>query len=404
MRNDNRDKQSRILLGVTGGIASYKSIFIARQLTELGVEVDVIMTAGAQEFIGPITFEAVTGRKVHTEIFGSGNALDHIRLSREADAILVAPATAEFMARAAGGHANDLLAATLLAATCPVVIAPAMNDRMWAHPQSQNNVRHLREIGYTVIDPDTGPLAVGEGIGPGRLPEAETIVAHLHRAMNLSSPLRGKNIVITAGATREPLDPVRFISNYSSGKTGIAIAKRAWELGANVTLVHGHIDVPVPGFIPKQVIATTIDLQQAIIDLLPHADVLIMAAAPADYRTSSAATSKIKKSGSSLSIELTENPDILRTTREYRKPGSITVGFALETDTVLDYAAQKLEHKLLDLIVANQAGVPDSGFGVDTNKITVLDSNGEKTEFPTMSKTDVARALLEIIEGRLVGR
>ncbi len=273
-------RNTRIVLGVTGGIASYKAVWLARLLTESGHDVDVVMTPSALEFVGAITFEAVTGRRVHTEIFGSGNALDHIRLAREADAILVAPATADFLARAAHGHANDLLSAMLLAATCPVVMAPAMNDRMWAHAQTQRNVAQLREIGYTIIDPDVGPLAVGEGIGPGRLPEPAAILAQLLHTIAPDTALRGKHIVVTAGATREAIDPVRFISNHSTGKMGIAIAQAAWNAGADVTLIAGHVDIPLPAGVKTISVHATADMQQAVLDVLPTTDVLIMAAAP----------------------------------------------------------------------------------------------------------------------------
>jgi phosphopantothenoylcysteine decarboxylase / phosphopantothenate---cysteine ligase len=222
----------RILLGVTGGIASYKSAALARLLAQAGAEVDVVMTAAAREFVGPVTFEALTGRRVYTELLGAGHALDHIRLARAAHAIVVAPATADFMARAAHGHADDLLSACLLAADAPVLLVPAMNDRMWAHRQTVRNAEHLRELGYTVLDPDDGPLAVGEGAGPGRMPEPETIFAHVGRLLDADGLLRGRRVVVTAGPTREPVDPVRFLSNRSSGRMGVALAAAAWRRGA----------------------------------------------------------------------------------------------------------------------------------------------------------------------------
>jgi phosphopantothenoylcysteine decarboxylase/phosphopantothenate--cysteine ligase len=394
----------RVVLGVTGGIASYKAVWLARMLTESGADVDVVMTHGAQEFVGAITFEAVTGRRVYTEIFGAGNALDHIRLAREADAVLVAPATADFLARSAHGHANDLLTAILLAAVCPVVIAPAMNDRMWAHPQTQLNVAHLRELGYTVIDPDVGPLAVGEGVGPGRLPEPATILAHLTRILAPESALRGKHVVVTAGATREPIDPVRFISNHSSGKMGIAIAEAAWRRGADVTVIVGHIEVPLPPGVKSVSATTTANMQQAVLDLLPIADVLIMAAAPADFAVKDVAAQKIKKSGQPLSLDLKETPDILKSTAHARRPDTLVIGFALETQTVTEFARKKLEEKQLDLIVANQAGVADAGFGVDTNRVTFIGRRGQTTELPLMSKADVAERLMERVEEMLHGR
>lgn len=397
--------RKRVVLGVTGGIASYKSVWLARQLTESGMEVDVVMTSAAQEFVGGITFEAVTGRSVYTEIFGIGNALDHIRLGREADAILIAPATADFIARAAQGQANDLLSAILLAATCPVVLAPAMNDKMWAHPQTGINVAHLIDkLGYYVIPPDTGPLAVGEGIGPGRLPEPEMIRAHLGRAMEPPGPLNGRHVVVSAGATREKIDPVRFISNHSSGKTGAAIAAAAWRRGAEVTVIAGHTDVPMPFSARVIRVESTIDMQRAVQEVLPSADVLVMAAAPADFAPADVADKKIKKKGQGMSLDMVENPDILKTTVSARKKGSIMVGFALETDTPIDFAKDKLRDKELDLIVANQAGLVDSGFGSDTNRVSFIDRSGRQVGLPLMSKGDVAEELLTRIEDLISGR
>src|SRR6188472_517888 len=227
----------RVLLGVSGGIASYKTAWLARLLSKAGAEVDVVMTRAATEFVGPVTFEALTGRPVHTGLFDAGRALDHIHLARAAAAVVVAPATADFMARAATGQADDLLTACLLATEAPVLIVPAMNDRMWAHAQTQANIARLREIGYRILEPDAGPLAVGEGSGPGRLPEPETVVAHVGRLLEAPGAPRGKRVVVTAGPTREPVDPVRFLSNRSSGKMGVAIAAAAWRRGAAVQLV-----------------------------------------------------------------------------------------------------------------------------------------------------------------------
>ncbi len=396
----------RVVLGVTGGIASYKSVWLARLLTEAGAEVDVVMTVGASEFVGAITFEAVTGRRVYTEIFGSGHALDHIKLARDADVILVAPATADFLARAVHGLANDLLTAMLLAATCPVVLAPAMNDRMWAHPQTQRNVAHAREIGYTVIDPDTGPLAVGEGHGPGRLPEPSIIIEHMLRRMaSKDGPLYGKRVVVTAGATRESIDPVRFISNHSSGKMGVAIATAAWRRGADVTLIAGHVDVAIPVILQTVRVSSTSDMQHAVANSLPNADALIMAAAPADYAPANVATQKIKKTDKArMALDLMETPDILKSTLANRQPNTIVVGFALETQNVSEFAQKKLHDKHLDLIVANQAGVEGSGFGTDTNIVTFIDKSGTITELPLMSKQDVAERLIDRVEELSHGR
>lgn len=397
----------RILLGITGGIASYKSVMVARLLTQAGAEVDVVMTRASQEFVGAITFEAVTGRRVFTEIFGPGNALDHIRLAREASIFVVAPATADFLARAAHGMADDLLTASLLANTSPVLLVPAMNDRMWANAQTKQNVRQLRKLGHTVLDPDEGPLAVNEGSGPGRMPEPEAIVAEIGRTLESGARLAGLNIVVTAGATREAIDPVRFISNHSTGKMGVAVAQAAWRRGARVTLIAGHMDVPVPHGIDVVRAESVSSMKSAVEQILPSTDILIMAAAPADFRPAVAASQKIKKGSTAdkpQAIELTETEDILVSTKAARKPGSIVVGFALETENLLANSAKKLEQKGLDMIIANSAVDEGTGFGVDTNRVTILSSGGATEEIAMMMKTEVAEVILDRIESLLNGR
>ncbi|MDO8502947.1 MAG: bifunctional phosphopantothenoylcysteine decarboxylase/phosphopantothenate--cysteine ligase CoaBC [Gemmatimonadaceae bacterium] len=396
----------RILLGVTGGIASYKSVMLARLLTQAGAEVDVVMTRAALEFVGAITFEAVTGRRTYSEIFGPGNALDHIRLAREASAYVVAPATADFMARAAHGHAGDLLTASLLANTSPVLLIPAMNDRMWANAQTVRNVAHLRELGYTVVDPDEGPLAVGEGMGPGRMPEPEAIIAHLSRLLEGNGDLSGRSLLVTAGATREPIDPVRFISNHSTGKMGVAIAAAAARRGARVTLVAGHLEVPVPLLVTRVQAETVEAMRDAVERELPGADALIMAAAPADYRPAKVATQKMKKSASALSpvIELMQTDDILVSTRAARKPGAVVIGFALETENLLENGAAKLESKDLDMIVANSALESGAGFGGDSNRVTLLSRGGAMEAIPLMPKTALAEIILDRLVALLNGR
>lgn len=389
---------------MTGGIASYKSVWLARLLTQAGAEVDVVMTRAAREFVGAITFEAVTGRPVHHEIFGAGHALDHITLARDAQLLVVAPATADFLARATHGHADDLLTACLLAADSPVLLVPAMNDRMWNHAQTRRNVAQARELGYRVIEPDEGPLAVGEGSGPGRMPEPEHIMAHIGRALEPERALAGKSVLVTAGATREAIDPVRFISNHSSGKMGIAIARAAWRRGANVTLVAGHVDVPLPSGISIVHAATAAEMTSALEQSLPAADVLVMAAAPADFRPAAPDTKKIKKKGAAPSIALEHTDDILRTTASRRKTGSVIVGFALETNDGIANARTKLKEKDLDLIVLNTAGEAGSGFGTDTNRVTLLSRDGKQEDVALMAKTEVAEVLLDRIETLLRGR
>ena len=396
----------RILLGITGGIASYKSVMLARLLTQAGAEVDVVMTRGALEFVGAITFEAVTGRRSYSEIFGSGNALDHIRLAREADVFVVAPATADFMARIAHGLADDLLSACLLANISPVLLIPAMNDRMWANAQTKRNVTHLRELGYNVVDPDEGPLAVGEGAGPGRMPEPETIMSHIARILETRDGLRGVNIVVTAGSTREAIDPVRFISNHSSGKMGVAIADAARRRGANVTLISGHLEVPGPRDVRNIAAVSTEDMRNAVATELPDTDVLIMAAAPADFRPAQIAPQKIKKGKGTTApvIELAQTDDILQSTIDSRKKGAVIIGFALETEDVLRYGREKLEKKKLDMIVANSAVEKGAGFGGDTNRVTLISENGENEEIPLMQKTELADIILDRVEKLLNGR
>jgi len=395
--------QRRILLGVTGGIAAYKSAWIARLLTQAGAAVDVVLTRSAAEFIGAITFEALTGRPVHTALIAEGHALDHIKLARAADAIVVAPATADFIARAANGHADELLSACLLAATAPVLIVPAMNDRMWAHQQTRANVAHLQAIGYNVLQPNEGPLAVGEGAGPGRLPEPETIVAHVARMMEPAGALRGKRIVVTAGPTREPVDPVRFISNRSSGKMGVAIAAAAWRRGADVNLIAGPMHIGTPAGATVTMVETTEQMRAAVADAIAQADALIMAAAPADFRPASPANQKIKKAHAPTAIELEPTPDILSSTIGTRPAKLVTVGFALETNSAVEHGRGKLAAKQLDLIVVNDATEPGAGFSVDTNRVTFIDGDGLADEQPLLAKSDVADLILDRVE-RLMQR
>ena len=394
-----------IVLGVTGGIASYKSAWLARLLTKAGAQVDVALTRSAVEFISGLTFEALTGRPAHTGLFDAGRALDHITLAKSADAIVVAPATADFLARAATGQASDLLTAVLLATRAPVLLVPAMNDHMWSHPQTRANVAHLRKLGYSILEPDEGALAAGEGEGPGRMPEPETIFAHARRLLSArdKSTLAGKRIVVSAGPTREAIDPVRFISNHSSGKMGLALAASAWSRGADVDLVAGPLSVSIPTGPTIHEVETTADMAREIGKLVPRADVLIMAAAPADYRPSKVATSKIKKGKGAPKLDLEQTTDILRSTIGKRKKGAIVVGFALETDDVLENGKAKLKDKSLDLIVVNDAAEAGAGFGVDTNRVTLIGRDGKTEALPLLSKLDVADAILDRVE-QLRGR
>ncbi len=393
----------RILLGVTGGIASYKSAWLARLLTQAGAEVDVVLTRSAKEFIGAITFEALTGRPVYSVLIGEGHALDHIRLARAADLMIVAPATADFLARAAHGHADELLSACLLATEAPVLMAPAMNDRMWSNPQVRSNVAMLSRQGRVMIEPATGPLAApDEGAGQGRMPEPETIVAHAGRLLETRGKLHGRRVVITAGPTREPLDPVRFLSNQSTGKMGAALAAAAWRRGADVQLIHGPMSAPMPVGVAATSVETTAEMAAAVRAVLPAADLLVMAAAPADFRPAAVAGSKIKKSAQAPApIVLEQTDDILKITRNARRPGMIVVGFALETDDLPENAQGKLSSKGLDLIVANSAREAGAGFGYDTNRVTIIAATGEALELPLLPKSEVADAILDRVEALL---
>jgi phosphopantothenoylcysteine decarboxylase/phosphopantothenate--cysteine ligase len=338
---------------------------------------------------------------VHTGLFDACRALDHIKLARGATAIVIAPSTADFIARAAAGQGNDLLSATLLAASCPVLLVPAMNDHMWAHPQTQRNVAHVRELGYRVLDPDDGALAAGEGSGPGRMPEPETIFAHVGRLLETAGTLAGRRVIVTAGPTREPVDPVRFISNHSSGKMGVALAAAAWRRGAIVDLVAGPMSVATPEGSTVHRVDSTEEMAAAVARLLPSADVLIMAAAPADFRVAAPAPHKIKKTESAPTLALANTPDILLTTRHARRPGMVVVGFALETNDAVDSGRRKLASKDLDMIVVNDAAEAGAGFGVDTNRVTLLRRTGEDESLPLMPKSDVADAILDRVENLL---
>ena len=388
----------RVLLGITGGIASYKTAWLARLLTQAGAEVDVVMTRAAQEFIGAVTLQALTGRAVHSELFGSAHALDHIKLARAADLVLVAPATADFIARAANGHADDLLSACLLATEATVLLVPAMNDRMWAHAQTQQNIAHVRSLGYEIVEPDTGALAAGEGSGPGRMPEPETILAHAGRALEGNGSLRGVSVVVTAGPTREAIDPVRYISNRSSGRMGVEIAAAAWRRGATVDLIAGPMTVGAPAGVTVTQVETTEEMAAAVAAALPGADVLVMAAAPADFRPAEVAAAKIKKGSAPQQVDLVPTSDILLATRGARRKGAIVVGFALETNDAVSNGRGKLAAKELDLIVVNDALEAGAGFGVETNRVTILSRSGAEDVLPLMSKRDVADAILDRVE------
>ena len=392
----------RIVLGVTGGIAAYKAVQLARDLTRLGAEVDTVLTGGAQEFVRPLSFEGVTGRPAATELFSTEGAALHIKLGAEADVVCVAPATADLIARAAQGRADDLLTTTLLATRAPVLICPAMNDRMYSHPQTQANLRHLHEaLSYRVAGPGSGPLAADEGDGPGRMLEPHEIVEEIGRALSDTSPLRGKRVLITAGPTREAIDPVRFIGNRSSGRMGFALAAAARRRGADVTVVAGPVSVPAPYGIEVLRVENARQMLECVSEHLPEADLSIFASAVADYRPVDPSREKLKRAdvGPQMTLSLTENPDVVLETRTIRKAGSVSVGFALETTSLLENARAKLESKGFDLIVANEADEEGAGFELETNRVVLLGSDGEAEELPILAKDEVAEIILDRVSG-----
>lgn len=394
-------KGRRVVLGVTGGIAAYKSIQVARDLTRLGAVVDVVLTDSAQKFVAPLSFEGVTGRPALTDLFSAAGAALHIRLGRDADAVCVAPAGADFLARAAQGRADDLICTTLLATRAPVVVCPAMNDRMFAHPQVRANLRRLREeLGYRIAGPAEGALAVGEGQGPGRMLEPWQIEEAVGRALASGGPLAGACVLVTAGPTREPIDPVRYVGNRSSGRQGFAIAQAAWRRGAEVTLVSGPSSLDPPFGVELVRVETAREMDDAVRARVGEADVAVFAAAVADYRPTEPRVGKIKRedSGPDLSVSLEENPDVALASVDRRKTGSIVVGFALETDDLERNARGKLEKKSFDLLVANDARQDGAGFEVDTNRVTLFRAGAEPEELPRMSKAEVAEEIFDRVE------
>jgi phosphopantothenoylcysteine decarboxylase/phosphopantothenate--cysteine ligase len=391
-----------VVLGVAGGIASYKSCFLARLLTEAGARVDVALTRSAAEFVRPVTFEALTGRPVLSSLWEKDGALSHVRWGQHADLIIVAPATAQLIARMAQGLADDALTALLLASTAPIVLAPAMNDEMFAHPQTQANLARLRDRGISIVGPESGALAEGPSDRPGRMSEPVTILAHAARRLARGGPLDGKRVVVTAGPTREPIDPVRVVTNRSSGKMGFRIAEVAWQRGADVLLIAGPVGLEAPAGVAVERIETTAQMEQAVAAALPTTDVLVMAAAPADFRPASPTRTKQPRSAGPLQLALEPTRDILQATLGARKPGSLMVGFALETGDAESRGRTKLERKQLDLVVVNDALEPGAGFEVDTNRVTLLDRFGERVVVPLQDKRAVAGAILDEVE-RLLG-
>jgi phosphopantothenoylcysteine decarboxylase/phosphopantothenate--cysteine ligase len=391
----------RVVLGVSGGIACYKSCVLARRLAEAGALVDTVLTGSASEFVRPLTFEALTGRPVLSSLWSRDGALAHVRLGQDADLIIVAPATAHLIARAAQGLADDFLTALLLARTAPVLLAPAMNDEMYAAAPTTANLAALVGRGFHVIGPDVGALAEGPSDRPGRMSEPEAILARAAQLLPRGSSLAGRRVVVTAGPTRESIDPVRVITNRSSGRMGFAIAEAASFRGADVLLISGPSALPAPAGIAVQRIESTADLEAAVRAALPAADVLIMAAAPADYRPARIADWKIPREGRPPAIELEPTTDILAATASARRAGSVIVGFALETGDAVTKGRAKLERKGLDLIVINDALEPGAGFETETNRVTIVGRDGATVDVPLQQKSAVAEVVLDEVEKRI---
>jgi len=393
----------RILLGVTGGIAAYKAAELARRLICAGARIKVVMTRAAQEFVGPLTFAALTGQKVATAMFGpESDPLEHVVLGQEVDAIVIAPATANFIGKLAAGLGDDLLTTIMLAATKTALLCPAMNVEMWANPVVQENLAKLKTRGLQVMEPAAGSLACG-AVGLGRLPEPDFIVEACARLVS-PQDLAGRKVLVTAGPTHEDFDPVRFLTNRSSGKQGYALAKVAYRRGAEVTLVSGPSSLAAPYGVNLVKVRSARDMQHTVAENFPELDVLLMAAAVSDYRPTQVEMKKIKRGvQEEMQFHLTQNPDILKQVG-LSKTRQIVVGFAAETHDLEAEARRKLREKNLDLIVANDVNQPDSGFQVDTNEVTVIASTGEPLVLPLLSKEEVADRILDQVVALLENR
>jgi len=389
-------KNKKIVLGVTGGIAAYKAAELVRELVRGGAEVFVVMTRSAQAFVTPLTFQTLSGNKVATDLFSlvEESEIGHISLADRADILVIAPATANVIGKIAGGIADDLLTTVVMATKAPVLLAPAMNVHMWENPICRENIQKLSARGYHFVEPETGELACGYE-GKGRLPEIPAIAEEI-RALLSPPDLRGETLLVTAGPTEEPLDPVRFLSNRSSGKMGFAVARAARRRGGKVILVSGPTALAAPSgmkFIP---VRTAAQMREAVLENLPAASVLVMAAAVSDFRPKGVSPEKIKKSGAQPTLSLELNPDILSEAGR-RKGKRLIVGFAAETESLLANAQRKLAEKNLDLIVANDVSLPGAGFAVDTNIVKVIDRSGKVEELPLMDKEELANRILDRI-------
>jgi phosphopantothenoylcysteine decarboxylase/phosphopantothenate--cysteine ligase len=395
----------RIVLGVCGSIAAFKAAQLCSTLVQAGAEVDVVLTEAAQRFVTPLTFQSLTRRPVYTDLYDvlPDYSSAHVELGSRADVLVVCPATATTLARLAHGLADDMLACVALASPAPLVLAPAMNVNMWQHPATQENVARLRQRGALFVGPVVGRLAEGI-VAMGRLAPLEDVLAAVRVALGRAqkSVLAGRRLVVTAGGTQEPIDPVRFIGNRSSGKMGYAIAEAARDRGAQVTLISGPVALPRPWGLEVITVATAREMEAAVLDACAEADALIMAAAVADYRPERAAEHKLKKTGAPLALTLVQNPDVLATVHARYGDRLIKIGFAAESRDVLAEAARKLAAKGLHLICANDVTEPGSGFGTNTNRVTILDRGGGREDLPVLPKEEVAEHILDRLE-RLLG-
>ncbi len=386
-----------VVLGITGSIAAYKAADIASKLVQAGARVEVVMTESATRFVTPLTLRSISGRPVVTSMWemDSEFSIEHVALAEAADVVVIAPATANTIAKLAGGIADDMLTCTVLATRAPVIIAPAMNDNMYTNPVTRENLAKLKSRGFTIIEPGYGRLASGKQ-GTGRLAEVSQILGIIGQVLGRGGDLAGKRIVVTAGGTREPVDPVRYIGNRSSGKMGYALAEAARDRGAEVRLIT-TASLPQPAGVEVIPVETALQMKQAVADAVKGADALIMAAAVADYQSKSVAKDKIKKKTPNLALKLVRTPDILAEV----SGDFVRVGFAAESEDIVANARQKLKEKSLDLIIANDITDKDSGFGSDTNKVAIIDKSGKMESLPLMTKREVADRVLDRVVGIL---
>jgi phosphopantothenoylcysteine decarboxylase/phosphopantothenate--cysteine ligase len=377
-----------VVLGVTGSIAAYKGADLASKLVQAGASVDVVLTPSATEFVTPLTFRSLTPGSVIVDMFEA--AIEHVELARRADVVVVAPATATTIARLAHGLAEDMVSLTVLATKAPVLVCPAMDSQMFENPATQANLKTLRARGMTIVEPEMGRLASGR-MGPGRLPDSQTLLGAIRYVLGRGGDLAGRKVVITAGGTREPIDPVRYVGNYSSGKMGYAVAEAARDRGAEVVLVSAPTALPTPYGVRLVPVQQAAEMRDAVVGECRDAQALVMAAAVADYRPSATVEQKVKRHAETLSLELTRTPDILAEAGK----GFIRVGFAAESEELVANARRKLESKGLDLIVANDITGPETAFDADTNRVVILDRAGGEERLPVMTKYEVAQRILD---------